>query len=187
MTCKEVIAIFGKPNSVSKKIKCKQTLSFETAPENLPLEKAMRMLSFTADFQANRLTQWGSSMWGARTREPKPIPSIPGNLIIKTPRADMSSPDFNFISFCENHEISLRPGETEPTKGEILSLAGWIWSLSQSQDPQDIDNQCDLMKTLTPHIPELQELSEESKDGRIPLSEAGKAVEPYVLGEKPLN
>ncbi|MDP4625817.1 MAG: hypothetical protein NWT08_11845 [Akkermansiaceae bacterium] len=187
MTRKEVVAIFGKPNSVSQMNDGKQTLTFETAPEKLPLEKEMRMLSFTAHFKANRLTRWGSYKSGERTREPKPIPSKPGNLIIKTPRADMSSPDFDFISFFENHEISLKPGETEPTKGEILSLVGWIWSISQGENPQSIDNQCDAMKILMQHIPELQVLSEESKDGRIPLTEVEEALKPYVLGDKTLN
>lgn len=187
MTREDVIAIFGRPNSISETIKGRQTLTFETAPEKLPLEQEMRMLSFKTDFQANRLTEWGSYIIGKRTRATKQITPGPRNLIIKTPPADMSSADFDFISFLENHEISLKPGKTEPTNKELLDLAEWIWSLSQGENLQSIDPKCDLIRILRRHIPELEKISEKSNDSRIPLAGIEKVVRPYILGDKEFN
>lgn len=43
------------------------------------------------------------------------------------------------------------------------------------------------MKNLNLHSPELRELSEKQENGRTPPVEAGKAIEPYIPGGKPLD
>lgn len=184
----EAISIFGKPNKVERKGDQRVRLQFETAPEKLPETPEYHMDSFVADFAAGKLTEWKARGWSESTRSPKPPQRDPGNLIIKIPPADMSSEDFDFISFYEKHEISLRPGKKEPTKGDLYDLIGILWMITQmSKETQSIDSQCDIMKILIPEIPELAEVSKESPERRIAFTAIKDAVEPYVFGEKELK
>jgi len=185
----EVEAIFGKPNRISNTEDGTTKLSFQTAPEKLPIKKAQRMMSFIVEFKEIKLTSWGPEMWGDATREPKPLNNVPQptNLVIKTPPADMSSEDFDFVTFYEGHKISLKLGKQEPTDADVYSILNILWSLgANSDDARTIDSHCDVVSIVAPKIPEIEAMRKESARGEISLSTLRKAIEPYVFGERPL-
>jgi len=64
-----------------------------------------------------------------RQSEPQPT-----NLIEKTPQADMSSGDFDFIAFTEEYGISLKPGEKKPTGSDIAGPVNLFFSPGTSSE-----------------------------------------------------
>jgi hypothetical protein len=181
----EVIAIFGKARSIKINKDGSRELLFETAPEKFPTKPELRMNSFGADFVSGELTEWNSATWSARVREPKNPARKPSHLIIKTPPADMSSEDFDFIAFYEKHEISLKPGEKQPTKADYYHLLGILHALSSyPADVATIDSKSDLVSILVVVIPELAKVSKTAEGGEIPLAGLKNVIEPYLYGEK---
>jgi hypothetical protein len=146
------------------------------------------MEAFDADFFSEKLTGWGGFRWSHSTRKPKPPERKPGNLIIKTPPADMSSEGFDFIAFYEGHEISLKPGKKKPTEADQYDLLGILWTLtSMAEESQSIDSQCDIIRILAPAAPGLAVLVEKNPQGRIAFTEIKTAVQPYIYGERVLK
>lgn len=183
----EVIAIFGKPRFIARKEDGTRRFTFEAAPEKLPIAPQFHMDAFDADFSSEKLTRWGGFRWSKSTRNPKPPKREPGNLIMKAPPADMSSEDFDIISFYEGHEISLKPGKAKPEIPDYQDLLGILWALTLLiEESQSIDSQCDLVGILAPAVPELSALVGKKKQGRIALAEIKSALQPYVYGEKEL-
>lgn len=184
----EVIAIFGKARSIKENEDGTRELLFETAPEKFPATPAFRMNSFDANFSSGELSGWGARMWSERTREPKALPRKPSHLIIKMPPADMSSEDFDFISFYEKHEISVKPGEKKPTQADYLYLLGILYTLSSyPEEGVSVDSQCDLITTLKTVIPELAKMTAAADGGKIPLAGLKNVLQPYLFGEKPFK
>lgn len=181
----EVIAIFGKPRSITRKEDGTSQFAFETAPEKRPFTPQFHMEAFDADFSSEELTRWGGFRWSRGTLAPKPPQRNPGNLIIKTPPADMSSEDFDLIAFYEAHEISLKPGKKKPTIADHYDLIGILWALcTMAEDGQSIDSQCDIMGILATAVPEMAALVKKSPQGRIAFTEITTTVQPYITGEK---
>lgn len=180
---KEVVAIFGKPNHVKPDENGTSTLTFETSPEKYPESKAMHLTSFTVEFTSGKLASWRPVSSTARPREPKRPASKPGNLVIKTPAADMSDENFDFVAFVEGIKISLKPGKTVPTEADYHSLISVLWSLS-NQLEGTLNTRCDSFAMLAEKLPELKELGEKAKAGRIPVSSLKVVLSPYVFGSK---
>ena len=185
----EIIATFGKPHKIARMEDGGETMEFETAPEKFPLTKVHRMDSFVVRFDQGRLTSWKPYIWSKRTRAPKPRQTSPrpSNLVVKIPPSDMSSEDFEFISFVESYEITLKDDETGPTRADLIELMNALFSLSSASDEAEgIDSKCDIVSILAMKIPEISELAKANQNGKIPLSALGKVIQPYLFKNKPL-
>jgi hypothetical protein len=190
MILAEVTGIFGKANRVSRKDNGDWELTFETASEKFPIEEEFHLNSFNTLFSDGKLVSWNPYGSSKQTRTPKPPQSKPQptNLEITVPPADMSSEDFDFITFVEEYKISLKPGKTQPTKSDALTLANLLFSVcSGSEKDQTIASQCDLISILAKKIPEVAAFVKNSKGGKIPTKALGKALEPYIFAGKALK
>lgn len=184
MTEAEVIKIFGKPRSIESEENIKR-LTFETAPEKFPTKEGLHLDSFIVRFDSDKVIDWCTHSWSSRTREPKNPSRIPDNLIYKTPPADFSSENFDFVTFVEAHEISLKQGEKKPSNSDYHELLGILWSISSTEDEnKSIDSTCDAITFLKPVIPELEALVTKATKQRILLTDLNKALKPYALGDK---
>lgn len=184
----EVTGIFGKPQLRTENEDGTVRLKFETAPERRPETPEYHMGSFRAHFESGKLIEWRAYGWSHSTRAPKPPERPPGNLIFKTPPADMSSEDFDYMAFYEAHEISLKPGKNKPTVADYYDLIGVLWGLSGIVDEgQTIDSQCDIIQFLVPAVPDLGALVKKSAQGRIAINEINEILKAFVLGEKELE
>ncbi len=189
MSPAEVIAIFGKAHKVAQRENGEETMEFATAPEKFPMKKVQRMDSFIVTFDQGKLTNWKPHTWSERTRVPKPRQTPPraSALVVNIPPSDMSSEDFEFVSFVESYEITLKDGETEPTHADLIELMNALFSLSSASDEaKGIDSKCDIVSVLAIKIPEISALSQANPNGKIPLSALGKAIQPYLFKDKPL-
>lgn len=187
MTREEVEAIFGKPHRVRTK-DASSRLEFETAPERYPMNTEQRMVGFTTLFKGGKLASWESRTWNGSPRETKPNSSnAASNLIVETPDADMSSEDFDFITFVEGQKITLKPGEITPTENDYFSLLSTLWSISSnSAEDKSIDPKCDMVTIVAAKLPAVELLAKKSPEDGIPLPALEAVIKPYIFGEKPL-
>lgn len=183
----EVIALFGKPYLIESKETGKK-FTFQTAPEKHPATKEFHLSSFFVVFTSEKVSQWKSSGWTDRTREQKRAHRKPDNLIHKAPAVDLSSEDFDYVTFVEKYEISLKPGETTPTIPDYYDLLSILWLAAlPAEEGQTIDSSCDTITFLKPMIPDLDVLVQKAPKGRITLTELKKILEPYLDGSKSLK
>jgi hypothetical protein len=187
MRKKKIISKFGKPHQVRSNEDGSKTLTFETAPEKFSESTNSHLVSFTITIKSKKLISWKPHVTSNAPREPKPPASEPGNLLVKSPKIDMSAEDFDFITFIEDQKISLKPGKTNPTKSDYYKLMNLLWSISIASDETDLFNtQCDVFSILAKKLPELAALAKGSESGRIPASSLKEPLQPYITGGKQL-
>lgn len=188
MTAAEVIALYGKPSRHNQKPDSKDFhYEFEIAPERRPENVAAggNPESFQVEFRNGTVVSWSISSWTTAPRVMKLDGRTNGLLKVVFPKIDLASEDVNFVAWIEG--IRIPDLNQQVTSADLHSLLSVIHS---SIDPtsknknETILADCDVLKLLAKHLPEVAKQTTAAKNGRIPLTELLKTVKPFCNGEK---
>lgn len=187
MTADEVIAIFGKPSRHNRKPdRTDFYLEYEIAPERRPDKPAgtIGRESFKVEFRDGKVTSWGSSRWSDAPREMK-IESPATNLLKAIfPAIDLADEDVNLVAWIEGIRI---PDLDQPvSQSDLAALLGMLYMQSDVNKPDAIRTDCDVLRILAKYVPEVAKLTASAKEGKIPLSDLGEVVSPFVTGKTPI-
>jgi hypothetical protein len=191
MTQDEVIELFGKPTMGSVQDgEPHSRLSYRLAPEKIAdnPERKMLPVSIEVEFTDGKVTDWSHS-WSTASRELKvkgPAPE-PGILTMILPDMDMSDEDADFTDYFEAVIVPDPNQKVNETDLNQLASLGYMMKnaiASSDGDKPTVSANCDLMREMVRHFPELRKLREEAVKGRVDVEEMSKALEPYVFGEK---
>ena len=186
-----VIALFGQPYLMSGKPDDDTfRMSYRIAPEKREENPEDKMLNdgFMVVFSEGKVATWDFSSSNMR-RERKIVGRMRGLLVASFPKVDFSSDDVDLIGMLEGIKIpNVRQQLNSIDLHELLGVAmvthGWV-NLEGKEEPH-ISTQCDLMKILALHFPEVQDLVEGAVDGKVTAKSLGAALSPYALEGKPL-
>ena len=185
-----VIAVFGKPYMMSGKPDDETfQLIYEVAPEKREENPERKMVhdGFSVGFSEGKVTFWGFSFSDTQ-RERKAVGRVPGLLVASYPEVDFSSGDVDLIAMIEGVKIpNIRQELNLTDLQQLLSLATMTSNWGEGTEKESwISIQCDFMKILTLHFPEVEDLVDGTTGEKVTLKSLRTAMSPYATGDKPL-
>jgi len=185
-----VIAAFGKPYMASGKPDDGTfQLDYQIAPEKREANPERKMIhdGFTICFSEGKVTLWNFSSSDI-PREEKAVGRVPGLLVASYPRVDFSSGDVDLIAMIEGVKIpNIRQELNITDLQQLLSLTITVSSSDEGAETEQwISTQCDFMKILALHFPEVEDLVDGTAGDKVTLKSLGTAVSPYATGDKSL-
>ena len=191
MTADEVIAIYGKPARHNRKPDHKDFyLEYEIAPERRPDKPVNGMVPdrFKVEFRDDKVASWRPSLWSNAPRELKHESQAP-RLLLKGsfPAIDMADEDVNLVAWIEG--ISIPDLSQQVSQGDLGALLSLLYSTTIPSDATEHDTirpDCDVLKILAKHLPDIAKLTAAAKDGKIPLPDLHAVVKRFCLGETPI-
>lgn len=188
MTKNEVIAIFGKPfPSLGGSGDGGSYFMYEVAPEKRPLNQKRKMIpnGFTVQFEDGKVESW-SLTYTTLPREMRMIGLEEYTLDIELPEMDLSAGDVDMIGVFEGIKIADPAQETNRSDmGLLLTVAGWLtWPAAGPLMDKDVQVDCDMMKILGLHIPEVAELRKKAKGDVIRVRDFSKVMHSYIWDGK---
>ncbi len=190
MTADEVIAIFGKPSRHNRKAGRRDFhFEYEIAPERRPDKSAGNMTpeGFKVEFRDDKVVSWGASLWSSAPRELKNESPETGLLRGVFPEIDLADEDLDFVVWVEG--IRIPDLNQAVSQSDLAALLGMLFSVNitgAAGKEDTIRADCDVLRILGEHVPELAELTAAAKGGRIPLSALRAELRPFILGGKPI-
>lgn len=188
MTEEEVVAIFGRPTLRSEDGgDGNSSLTYMVAPERLTLnpKRKMRPTGFSVDFEDAKVSFWGVSM-STESRAMKVVGGPEYTLELEMPKVDFSVGNVDWIQIFEGIEIA------DPTQeinladmGVLLTVASYLTGPAAEEFlEKKIQADCDMMKILAHHFPEVAALRKGAKHGVIRVREFKAVMEDYTWGGK---
>ncbi len=189
MSADEVIALFGKPSGHNRKPDAKEFhLTYQIAPERRPERPDGKMSpeSFVVRFRDDKVVSWGIYQWSGASREMKTEGRKPGLLKAIFPEIDVSADDVNYVAWTEGIRI---PDLDQPiAQVDLASLLGLLMTAAATVEADQAATtraDCDVLKLLAKHLPEITKLTAAAKAGKLPLADVRATIKPWMYGEKP--
>ena len=191
MTRDEVIAILGKPTydrspTSGETFDLDYMVAFERLPENP--DREMRHVGVTVQFRKGVVSEWS---WTSSDmpRSEKRVRSEPPSLRVIHPETNPEEGREGMIAFFEDIQVpdpfqSVNEGDLWDLLSITLSTCGAFQGEDGTKFAVDAD--CDLMRVLAHHFPEVAELRDHAGGGYVTIGDLEQAVMPYADGAKPL-
>jgi len=189
MTADEVIALFGKPSGHNRKPDAKEFhLTYQIAPERRPDRPDGKMSpeSFEVKFSEGKVVSWGFNLWSGASREMKTEGREPGLLKAIFPEIDVTAEDVNYVAWTEGIRIS--DLDQPIAQVDLASLLGLLMAAAapvEADQTATIRADCDVLKLLAKHLPEIAKLTTAANAGTLPLADVRATIKPWMYGEKP--
>lgn len=188
MTPEEINTLLGKPSRYDRKPGNDSFyLEYEVAPERIPAAKdgSMAPTGFKVEFENGKVVRWSHDIWSSASPAMKIVGEKPSTLKAIVPEFDLGAEDADVVEFHE--KIRIPDLDQQVTRSDLISLLSAVHILSQTVDERHpaLLTDCDMVKLLSKHIPEIAKLADSHKKA-IPLTELGHVVKPFVLGERPI-
>jgi hypothetical protein len=187
MSHAEVLAEFGKPTRGPKEPSdSTYRLSYDVAAEKLPPnpDKDVIPVGFTVDFVDGKVTTW-SPFWSNAQQQQK-TPELSSRVLKATfPKVDLSDEKLDWVGFFE--EIKIENPRQKITLGDLWDLVGIVDLTSKALEPNqkaNVSADCDVLRILSHHLPEVEKLRQSATNGRIPIATLNETLSPYFNGEK---
>ena len=189
MSQAEVLTEFGRPTLGPKAPTGPDfRLSYKVAPERLPENPKRDVIAdgFAVNFIDGKVVQWSRTFSNSQRQE-KPVDRSPRVLKTTYPKIDFPDENMDLVGFFEGIKIeNPRQKITIADLGDLLSLASMVSETPDINKKTDVSADCDVIRTLAHHFPEIEELRKKANQGRVPLSPLAQALSPYLMGEKRL-
>lgn len=191
MTEKEVTDLFGRPSSRMQDDKPdRYSLSFLLAPEKHEPNRKREALpaGFSVSFIDGKATDW-NVIYSTFQRQEKIIGLPPSTLQMTLPEMQFDNGKPDFVAYFEGIIITdLRQSLNQRDISDLLTSTLQVAGLCMLPDSKikDLDADCDIMRILGLHFPEVAELRARAESRRIPGADLDAALMPYLNGEKEL-
>ena len=188
MTQADVISEFGPASGTSHDDAGNlDSLDYGLAPEKRSLAE-WRPDGVRVQFSEGKVNRWGISRWTDAPRQAKPQAKGKSfrRLTAKLPGGGVADKDFGTVRWIEEIELFLQEGQQRPHAQDYADLISMIWGVATAaKEPDLIEANCSVVKTLAEGLPEVEALRKTAKDSKVSLIRLNDLLKPYLLGEKP--
>ena len=186
----DVLKLFGKPYITSDEPHDDDFFFlYMVAPEKRaenPKRKALPD-GFKVDFDNGKVAGW-SHTYSTAARAEKVVGRPEPTLKAILPDLDLAADDLDLVAFVEG--IVVPDPEQSVNKrdlGDLISVTMMLSGiLDEDAKQRTLDANCDYMKTLAHHFPDIAALRRSAKDGRVAIEALNATLAPYAYGAKEL-